>query len=186
MAAQVLPRELALVAGSTRAATPQLPDRTAPPVSVAVQKPDDAAPSPSTTSRNTPPSRQAAAAAQILHMVRMLQAALAARHLTHVATRHVKALRNGTSCPTTVELRRKAAADMRLPAANCHGLAQASGTQALGSGTRPPTRYASHPRTHASALTGLKLVCSASARCALLRPRILASSPHNNGGNLST
>ena len=184
MAAHVLPHELALVPGSTRAATPQLPDRTAPPVSVAVQKPDDAAPSPSTTSRNTPPSRQAAAAAQILHMVRMLQAALAAQHLTHVATRYVKALRNGTSCPTTVELRRKATAETCLPAANCRGRAQVRGPQALSSGTRPPARFASHPCTHASAFTGLKLVCSASARRALLRPRILASSPHNNGGNL--
>ena len=181
----VLPRELALATGSTHATTPQLPDRTAPPVSVAVQKPDDAAPSPSTSSRNTPPSRQAAAAAQILHMVRMLQAALAARHLTHVATRYVKALRNGTSCPTTVELRRKAAADMRLPAANCHGLAQASGTQALGSGTRPPTRHASHLCTHASAFAGSKVACLALTRRALLHPCILTSSPHNYGVNLS-
>ena len=145
---------------------------------------DDAAQSPP-ASRDTPPSRQAAAAAQILHMVRMLQAALAARHLTHVATRYVKALRNGTSCPTTVELRRKAAADMRLPAANRHGLAQASGTQALGSGTRPHTRYVAHLCTHASAFAGLKFACLALTRRTLLDPCILTSSPHNYGVNLS-
>ena len=51
-------------------------------------------------------------------MVCMLQAALAARHLTHVATRYVNALRNGTSSPTAVELRHKATADMRLLLAN--------------------------------------------------------------------
>ena len=88
---------------------------------------DDAARSPSPASRNTPPSRQAAAAAQILYMVRMLQAALAARCLTHVATRYVNALRNGTSCPTAIELRHKATAETCLPAANCRGLAQVRG-----------------------------------------------------------